>query len=162
MAPTPFLTGNRSLLPDAGRALDVAGGAGRQAAWLVAQGFDVTIVDISTVGLDLARAVLGVETVESDLECDPLPVGPWDLIVNVHYLHRPLFQQYPRILRPGGVLLFEHPTRTNLQRNAKPSERFLLEDGELPSLVEGLDVVHYGEGWNATGRHEARLIAVNP
>ena len=33
--------------PNAGRVLDVAGGAGRHALWLAQQGWDVTLIDIS-------------------------------------------------------------------------------------------------------------------
>ena len=51
------------------------------------------------------------------------------------------------------------PTRSNLRRHPHPREAFLLDDGELPSLVGDLEVVSYEEGWLDEGRHEARLVA---
>jgi 2-polyprenyl-3-methyl-5-hydroxy-6-metoxy-1,4-benzoquinol methylase len=48
--PEPFLLELDHLLPRSGRALDVAGGAGRNAIWLARRGLDVTLVDISAVG----------------------------------------------------------------------------------------------------------------
>src|SRR5579872_4748825 len=38
-----------------GSALDVAGGVGRHALWLAERGWKVTLIDISEVGLSLAR-----------------------------------------------------------------------------------------------------------
>ena len=93
------------------------------------------------------------------MEHEPFPPGPWDLAVVVHYLHRPLLRALPIVLAPGGTLVVIQPTRTNLQRHAKPSERFLLEDGELPRLVSDLELLHYEEGWLDEGRHEAVLVA---
>lgn len=52
-----------------------------------------------------------------------------------------------------------HPTRTNLARHEKPPARFLLEDGELPGLIQGLRIEHYEEGWLSEGRHEAVVVA---
>jgi tellurite methyltransferase len=63
------------------------------------------------------------------------------------------------VLAPDGLLVFAQPTRSNLQRHPHPSARFLLEDGELPRLLQGLEVVSYSEGWTDEGRHEARLVA---
>ena len=40
-----------------GRAMDVAAGEGRNAIWLAAQGWDVTAVDFSLVGLDKGRSL---------------------------------------------------------------------------------------------------------
>src|SRR5689334_13030073 len=37
------------------RAIDVAGGAGRHALWLARQGFDTTLVDVSSVALSIAE-----------------------------------------------------------------------------------------------------------
>ena len=37
--------------------------------------------------------------------------------------------------------------------------RHLLEDGELPGLVRGLEILKYEEGWTEEGQHEARLVA---
>jgi hypothetical protein len=34
-----------------------------------------------------------------------------------------------------------------------------LDEGELPALVEGLEVLRYEEGWLEEGRHEARVVA---
>jgi tellurite methyltransferase len=98
-------------------------------------------------------------TLETDLELEPFPAGPWDLIVSVCYLLRPLFAVYPRFLAPGGILAVVQPTKKNLERHDKPPADFLLDDGELPRLVSGLEVVHYEEGWLADGRHDAVIVA---
>ena len=169
--PSSFLVDAAPLLPTVSRdhtprALDVAGGPGRNALWLAARGFDVTLVDVSPVALDLARtaaATAGVSLtlVETDLESGALPCGPFELVLAIDYLHRPLFAAFPGVLAPGGLLLYAQPTRRNLERSAHPSARFLLGDGELPSLVPGLDIVRYDEGWFGD-RHEARLVARRP
>jgi tellurite methyltransferase len=158
LQPSPFLSAIADRLPRSGRALDVAGGWGRNARWLVERGFEVTIADISDVGLARAAA-LGVQTVQVDLEAEPLPQGPWDLILCSHYLHRPLFAQFPGLLSKGGLLLVAHPTVTNLQRNPKPGRRFLLEDGELGRLAKGLQILFYQEAWFDGDWYEARLLA---
>ena len=45
--PAAVLVGLDRFLPRRGRALDVAGGAGRHGIWLAQRGLDVTIADIS-------------------------------------------------------------------------------------------------------------------
>jgi len=165
--PSVFVASLEGRLPAPGRALDVAGGSGRHALWLAARGWDVTLVDVAEEGLALAasaaaEADLALRTLQRDVEKDGLPAGRFDLIVCTHYLHRPLFEAWADSLVPGGLLIFEQPTRKNLERHARPSARFCLEDGELPGLVRGLDVLEYDEGWNESGRHEARLLAQRP
>jgi SAM-dependent methyltransferase len=165
--PAAVLVGLDRWLPRRGRALDVAGGAGRHGIWLAQRGLDVTIADISAPGLarareDAAAAGIRLSTLETDLELDPFPAGPWDLIASVCFLQRSLFAAYPAALAPGGTLAIVQPTRRNLERHDKPPADFLLEDGELPRLVTGLEVVHYEEGWLADGRHDAVLVARRP
>ncbi|AKT43740.1 class I SAM-dependent methyltransferase [Chondromyces crocatus] len=181
--PSALITALAPQLPTRGRALDIAGGAGRHALWLARRGLDVTLVDISEVALTIARAAPGPDVTENlgaasgldaarrgrlhtlalDLEEAPLPPGPWDVILCFHYLQRSLFAAFPEALAPGGLLVIVHPTRTNLERHPRPSARFLLDDGELPGLLRGgLDVVRYEEGWLSEGRHEARLLARRP
>ena len=93
-----------------------------------------------------------------DLDVEPLPSGPWDLVVCFNFLRRSLFTVWPRVLAPGGLLVFSQPTRSNLRRHARPPAGFLLEDAELQRLVRGLEVLRYEEGW-FSDRHEARLLA---
>ena len=58
-----FLTAiTESLLP--ARALDLACGEGRNSVWLAEQGWTVTGVDFSPVGLDKARWLAGARDVE--------------------------------------------------------------------------------------------------
>ena len=152
------------VLPRLGRALDVAGGSGRHALWLARRGLDVTIADISEVALEAAlraarREALALTAVQVDLEAAPLPAGPWDLILCTYFLQRPLFARFAAALAPGGFLVAAHATRSNLLRNSRPGPDFLLEDGELPALVSGLEVIRSEEGWLESGRHEARIVA---
>jgi SAM-dependent methyltransferase len=145
----------------------MAGGSGRNAVWLARRGLDVTLADVSDVALEraarAARAAGGpLATVRVDLEAAPPPAGPWDLLVCTYFLHRPLLAALPALLAPGGLLVVAHATRTNLTRHARPGPDHVLEDGELPGLVRGLDVVRSEEGWLEGGRHEARLVARRP
>src|SRR5262245_17160647 len=108
--PSPFLIAQEGKLPRCGRELDVAGGAGGNAVWLAQRGWDVTIADISPVGLALAAkeakdAGVTLRTLTIDLEREPFPPGPWELIVCVRFLHRPLFAAMPDELAAGGMLI---------------------------------------------------------
>jgi SAM-dependent methyltransferase len=162
--PSPFLVSLDDLLPRAGRALDVAGGSGRNALWLARRGLEVTLADVSDVALARAEraaatAGLRLATLRIDLEACPPPPGPWDLVVCTYFLHRPLLAALPDVLAPGGLLVVAHATRTNLTRFARPGPDHVLEDGELPGLVRGLELLRSDEGWLEGGRHEARVVA---
>ncbi len=161
---TKFLFELALVLPRSGQALDVAGGGGHNAVWLARRGLDVTLVDISDVAAGRATALAARQGValrieRRDLESEPLPAGPFALVVCLNYLQRSLFDGWAQVLAPGGLLVFLQPTRKTLERNPKGSARFLLEEGELHGLVRGLEIVRLEESWSATGRHEARLVA---
>jgi tellurite methyltransferase len=162
--PSPFVTALDDVLPRSGRALDVGGGSGRHALWLARRGLAVTLADVSDVALErAARAAreegLRLVTVRRDLEAQGLPAGPWDVVLDTYFLHRPLFAAFAAELAPGGLLVFAHATRTNLERHPRPGPRHVLEDGELLNLVRGLELVRFEEGWLEAGRHEARVVA---
>jgi len=157
-----FLERVAHLLPERGRVLDLAGGAGRNAVWLAARGLDVTVCDIAEQGLALARALSeerggALRTVVRDIEAHGPPPGPWDLVVIFHFLHRPLFDALD--LSPGGILVFVQPTERNLERHDRPSRRFLLREGEVHELLADYRVLHLEENWGPEGRHEARVVA---
>jgi tellurite methyltransferase len=156
-------------LPARGRALDVAGGSGGNAVWLAQRGLEVTIVDVSTVGLGLAevharRTGVTLAIARADLESEPLPPGPWALVLCCFYLQRELVPRVAEALAPGGRFVWIHPTVINLERHASPGPRFLLQPGEAASLVEGagLRVCWAEEAWVGEGeaaRCLARVVA---
>ena len=150
-------------LPSEGRALDVAAGTGRGALWLAGRGFRATAVDVSPVGLEKLRerataTGLEVETIAADLHASPLPEGPFAVITCFGYLQRDLFPPMQERLATGGVLICGIPTRRNLERHARPPERFLLGENELLDLCRPLEIVYYREGW-IDNRCLARVIA---
>lgn len=161
--PSPWLLANADSLPEPGRCLDVAGGTGRNALWLADRGWDVTVIDVSDVALalaaDRARSLrLPLTTHLVDLSAEPLPEGPWALIMVFHYLDRALFSDIALALAPGGVVVGALATTTNLARNESPAGEHLLADGELPDLMGDFDLVRYEEGWQ-DDRHDARFLA---
>ncbi|GMQ85262.1 MAG: hypothetical protein BMS9Abin07_0828 [Acidimicrobiia bacterium] len=157
--PSAFVTvGLAPLLPDGGRAIDVAGGSGRNSVWLADRGWEVTLVDFSPVALSHVDDER-ITTIDSDLETDLFPEGPWDLVLVVHYLDRGLFPTLVAHLSDGGLLAFAIATQRNLDRHQRPPLPYLLEQGEAPDLVPGLDLRLYAEGWSIEDRHEARVVA---
>jgi SAM-dependent methyltransferase len=161
LSPSPFLAQLDGFLPRTGRALDVAGGSGRNAVWLARRGLAVTVADVSDAGLERA-ATAGLAALRVDFDVDPLPAGPWEVILCSHFLHRPLFAAAASALAPGGILVVAHPTVRNLERHDHPGPQYLLGEGELRQLVKGLEIVSYAEDWVESGMHEARLAARKP
>ena len=111
-----------------GRALDVAGGEGRNAIWLAARGWTVTAVDFSQVGLDKGRhhaaahapaAAERITWVEADVLTYRPAVAGFELVL-LAYLHlvapdrRHVLRQAAGALAPGGVLLVIGHDLTNL------------------------------------------------
>jgi len=152
-------------LPQQGTAVDLAGGSGRHARWMARQGLDVTVVDIAPSGLALAteraRAEgLTLHPLVHDLD-DGLPSGQWDVVLVSFFLLGPLLHRVHHAVAPGGVFVYLHPTRTNLERHDRPSARWLLEPGEV-TAVAGLQTEHLDEGWGSSGRHELRYVGRRP
>ena len=167
--PSPVLLSLAEWLPvSRGKALDIAGGCGRHSIWLAQQGFDVTLADVSPVGLQVAQgraeaAGVKITTLEHDLEQQGLPPGKWDVIVSICYLWRPAAALLSEALNSQGIFIMIQPTTINLTRHDKPPRDFLLLPGELQALAEnfvtgGLRVCHLSEGWSADDRHDAVLV----
>jgi ubiquinone/menaquinone biosynthesis C-methylase UbiE len=99
-------------LPSGGAVLDVGCGPGRDSAYLAAQGFRVTGVDMSAGLLALARdAVPAARFVLGDMRRLSFPAGAFDgLWVCASLLHVPradapaALAGFRRLLRPGGQL----------------------------------------------------------
>ncbi len=164
-APSSWLVTHREavLSADGRRALDVACGDGRNAAYLAELGFEVHAVDVSDVAIDAVRATaadrgLAIDASQSDLEADGLPEGPYDVIVQINYLQRDLLASLARTLAPGGVLIVETFTRADREELGNGvGSRYLLEPGELPTLFPGLEVIDSRE---AVVQHRTRSRAV--
>lgn len=165
LSPARWLLDHDQFVPHEGDALDVACGRGRHALWLAARGLATLAVDrdlsaVSFVNAEAARRRLPLRAAVMDLETEPVRIGlaVYDVIVVVHYLHRPLMPSLRDALRPGGVLIYETFTRAQAERGKPTNPAFLLEPGELRELVAPLVVVAEREG-DFEGKMLASVIA---
>ena len=175
MSPEPWLTDNQDLLPGSARALDVACGRGRHALWLAARGLITVALDRDADavrfindearrrGVPVTAAVVDLESADAgELEGSPLASqGAFDVIVVVHYLHRPLFPALRAALRPGGVLVYETFTKAQAARGRPTDPAFLLDSGELATLVAPLEILRAREG-HFDDRWVSSVVARSP
>ena len=110
--PNDFLQAQLSHLP-IGRLLSLGEGEGRNAVFLAKNGFDVTALDGSEVGLKKAQELALQNKVKlksrvQDLNQFDEPENHWDAIIAI-YCHLPIalrLSLYPKIsrsIKPGGV-----------------------------------------------------------
>jgi SAM-dependent methyltransferase len=133
------------LLPETGLALDAAAGVARHGLFLAECGLHVIALDISEVGLRLARESVrkqGVllETAVLDLAQPWLPANTFDVIVNFRFLERATFPVYRQALKPGGLLFFETFVRTDPQVDYPDH---YLNPGELRAAFAGFEIIHH-------------------
>lgn len=163
--PSPHLERVAPRLPR-GRALDLASGAGRDAVWLALQGWRAEAWDHDDEALARARALAATVPVPLEtrvvelVEAEPPAIdAPWDVVVVVRFLHRPLLPWIERALAPGGALVYE-TFLVGQERYGRPrNPRFLLQPGELLEAFPSLETEHYEEVAPEGGPILARLLA---
>ena len=154
----------------AGSALDLGCGPGRNAIWLARQGWQVTGVDASAVGLDQARqraaeAGVGIKTVQADLLTYDPPVGSFDLVVlaNVHLVEPErgrLFARASAALRLGGHLFVVGHHRDSLGRAGPPDPDRLYTPEQLRGAFPALAVDRLERVERPAGPGEEPLVDV--
>ena len=173
LAPSPPLpSGVQGVAP--GLALDLACGAGRHALFLAERGWRVHAIDGSRVGIERMMHEAGRRNVAGRIEprvCDLESAGftlepdAYDLVCDFYFLHRPLFEQVRRAVRPGGLFVAAIHV-ADAAGDAAP-HAFLLEPGELKSLVAtwAWDILHDREGPSSEADHRhatAEIVGRRP
>jgi len=114
--PNQFLAENFYRIPK-GNVLSLAEGEGRNAVFLAKQGYSVTAVDGSIVGLNKAKKLaeengVTIETVHADLADFDLGENRWDGIISIFVplpssLRKQVYKKIESALKPNGVFLIE-------------------------------------------------------
>ncbi|MDD5286269.1 MAG: methyltransferase domain-containing protein [Desulfuromonadaceae bacterium] len=140
LRPSPFLSreiDRIKLLVPGHAALDIACGEGRNSLFLAQNGFQVTALDISDVGLSkgVARAKsAGVSIDFRRVNLDGYRISEkYDLILNFNFLMRGLIPSEVQALAPGGLLLFDTILESP-QLLASHDPSYLLRKGELTKI----------------------------
>lgn len=157
-----------------GRAIDLAGGEGRNALWLAEQGWDAELVEFSGVALEKARAIaeqrgVTVTTTLADATAAP-DLRPADLVL-VCYLQLPAeplaraLGHAASLVAPGGTLLVIAHERDNLEHGhgGPPDPAFLPTVDEVLAAVDGhgLTVERAGQVRRAVDTDEGPREAID-
>jgi len=154
--PNDFLKSEYFRIPKGGRVLCLAEGEGRNAVFLAMQGYSVTAVDQSAVGLEKAESLAiqyGVEitTEVVDLADYDLGCEIWDGIVSIAahvlpLLRKELHAQVVKSLKDDGVFILEAYTEHQIEMSGvggpPPSQKELFMSlDKLVIELEGLEFI---------------------
>jgi 2-polyprenyl-3-methyl-5-hydroxy-6-metoxy-1,4-benzoquinol methylase len=151
--PNDFLKMNVAAIPK-GRVLSLAEGEGRNAVFLAKQGYSVTAVDSSSVGLDKAKKLakengVNIEFIYSDLADYEIGENQWDGIISIFCplptsLRKLVHKKVVRGLKPNGVFLLEAYTPKQLEygTGGGNSVELMQSLDSLSSELRGLNFKH--------------------
>lgn len=147
--PCAWFSENAHLLSGQGKALDIAMGEGRNAAFAAELGYDVTGIDISEVGVERAKGLAEEKKLKlnykvADLDNYEFGENEYDLILCFYFLDRRLFPEIKSALKPGGFLLFE-TFNVDHQKYSDFKKEWLLEHNELLKEFLDLHILKYQE-----------------
>lgn len=149
-----FLRLHYQHIPKGGRVLCLAEGEGRNAVFLAQQGYQVTAVDQSLVGLEKAQNLatkhgVTLETVVANLSEFDLGKNCWDGIVSISAhvpadLRKQLHKQSVLALKTDGVFVLEAYTLKHLELDGvggpPPSQKdMFMSAQELKQELAGLN-----------------------
>jgi SAM-dependent methyltransferase len=151
--PNEFLREWSARVP-AGKVLCLAEGQGRNAVYMAEQGYEVTAVDASDVGLVRASELaaqrgVSIETCHADLNDFVIEPGHWQGIVSVFChlpaeLRRRVHADVVDGLAPGGALILEAytPAQIALNTGGPRDAALCMQLDELREELDGLRILH--------------------
>jgi len=155
--PNAFLSEHAGMIPKGGTVLCLAEGEGRNAVWLAHQGYKVTGVDSSSVGMGKAQALANERGVTIETHCVDLAEyyieqDSWDGIVSI-FCHVPppvrqrLHKEAVAGLTPGGVLILEayRPKQLEYGTGGPPVAELMMQLDETRQELDGLEWLHARE-----------------
>lgn len=123
--PNDFVKSEYWRIPKPGKVLCLAEGEGRNAVFLAKKGYEVTAVDLSTVGLQKAERLanehkVNISTIATDLADYEFEKNNWDGIVSIAahlppQLRTHIHKQVVESLKPGGIFILEAYTPKHLE-----------------------------------------------
>jgi len=164
-----ILRDNTHLLPESGRALDLACGRGGNALLLARLGLQVDAWDISDVVVDQLQQYANDQQLPVNANVDDVEVNPpeplqYDVIVVSYFLDRSIIPALIGALKPHGLIYYQTFSRAVISSRGPQSAAYRLADNELLQLFADLQVLVYREEIDAGdrdigARDEAMLIA---
>jgi len=160
--PNTFLEENFKAIPK-GRVLSVAEGEGRNAVFLAKQGYSVTAVDASQVGLSKAKKLaeengVEIELIHADLAEFDVGENKWDGIVSIFCplpsaIRKELHRKVVAGLKNNGVFFLEAytPEQIKLGTGGGSSVDTMQTKQSLIAELSGLKFVHLLE-------HERNIV----
>lgn len=150
--PNDFLKSKYAYIPKGGKVLCLAEGEGRNAVFLAKQGYEVTAVDLSHVGLQKAEKFalkngVTIKTIVANLADFDLGKESWDAIVSIaaHVpppIRKKLHSQVFDALKENGVFILEAFHERQLKMSGiggPPSKEMLMSLDELKVELHGLE-----------------------
>ncbi|MBE9515915.1 MAG: class I SAM-dependent methyltransferase [Proteobacteria bacterium] len=152
-----FLVEHGNKITKSGKVLCLAEGEGRNAVWLAQQGYKVTGVDSSSIGMAKAQALasernVDIETLCTDLENYHVEESCWDSIVSI-FCHLPalvrtrLHKEVVVGLKPGGLLILEayRPKQLEYGTGGPPAAELMMQLETVKQELDGLEWLHAAE-----------------
>ncbi len=136
----------RLIEPDM-RVLDLACGEGLHAIAAAKRGAKVVAIDNDPTRLEHAqqtaqKAKVAVDFVQADLSREPVPDGPYDIVLQFDYLDRRRLPEFLAVVEPGGYFLAETFLEQQRELGWGPtSDEHLLKTGELWTLLGPFEIV---------------------
>lgn len=134
----------------AGTAVDIAMGNGRDAIFLAERGFAVYGLERSMEAIKRARQTMSekgtnIFAVCGDANSLPFRSGSADLVVVFYFLLRNMMEEVARLLRNGGILLYETFLKRQNLIDRHRAEEYPLDDGELVGHFAEMELLFYEE-----------------
>lgn len=175
----PFLSvqlTNRALFPQAvssndrpaRSALDLGCGGGREAVYLAKQGWQVVAVDNQAPALACATDLALAEQVSVDFRLADLskaeqrPTESFDVIYQLRFLDRNLFDYIEAQLNPGGYVVIETFAEGVQAFGSPKNPKFILQPGELAQRFAHFDIIVDKLGTLPDGRPMNAFLARKP
>lgn len=139
--PRDLLVSFQELISPGDLVLDMAMGLGANAKFLSERGCRVVGVDISNVAVHFAKQHCGsIMPFIGDSGSINFLSSSFDVILNFYFLDRRLFFLYERVLKPGGVLIFETPSEVSVSTDFP--EEYLLTKNEILQVFPSWDILY--------------------
>lgn len=156
--------------------LDIACGSGRDAMYMAKHGAQVFAIDNSATALArlqrsvrhyqlrVTSAIVDVERSLDEQQTVRLPVSmpkTYDIVIMCRYLHRPLYPQLRRWLKPQGFLCIQTFLQGCEKISSPRNPNFLLAHDELAETFQDLTIISNTVEHLPDGRPLSRFIALN-